>query len=565
MKLFPTRPMRLPRLRPYVPRADDPAIFWFNGERDDIVKEVTTRVVAANSADNAALEYALNEVAFYEAQRLARQKDQEAKDSLGFWKGVLKRVARMSEEEKRRTLSKIVRRMAKDVAGNFDPRVYRMSETVVPRLLTAVMNPMSLPQELVRPHSRIDELLRVEGDVEKLQKLSQKGTLIFTPTHSSNLDSIVLGYALQMNGLPPVIYGAGKNLFTNPIISFFMHNLGAYRVDRRVKSRLYKAVLKTYSTVMIERGYHSLFFPGGTRSRSGLIERKLKLGLAGTGVEAYSRNQVKGVRRKVWFVPTTINYVLVLEAETLIEDYLKEQGKARYIIDDDEFSRIDRWVSFFRKLTSMESPCVIRFGAPLDPFGNDVDDNGKSVSPRGAVVDSASYVSRDGKASIDPARDRAYTEDLGNVLSGRYCSESIIMTTQLVAHVLYRRLVHATPGLEEFVRTRHRGDVTIPREELVRELGDARDALARLENQGQVRMSEMLRKENPDYVLEQALEAFKGYHSRVAAHDIGAEVSVEDPTLLLFYQNRLVPYAETLADDVHLRAAREIARIGTVR
>ena len=30
---------------------------------------------------------------------------------------------------------------------------------------------------------------------------------------------------------------------------------------------------------MVERGYHSLFFPGGTRSRSGLIEQRLKLGL----------------------------------------------------------------------------------------------------------------------------------------------------------------------------------------------------------------------------------------------------------------------------------------------
>ncbi len=57
------------------------------------------------------------------------------------------------------------------------------------------------------------------------------------PTHASNLDSLALGYALQRDELPPVVYGAGKNLFTNPIISFFMHNLGAYRVDRRVKSR----------------------------------------------------------------------------------------------------------------------------------------------------------------------------------------------------------------------------------------------------------------------------------------------------------------------------------------
>ena len=47
---FLTKPMRLPRLRPYVPKPDDPPIFWFNGERDDIVKEVVRRITerAAN-------------------------------------------------------------------------------------------------------------------------------------------------------------------------------------------------------------------------------------------------------------------------------------------------------------------------------------------------------------------------------------------------------------------------------------------------------------------------------------------------------------------------------------
>ena len=68
-------------------------------------------------------------------------------------------------------------------------------------------------------------------------------------------------------GLPPTTYGAGKNLFSNPFISFFMRNLGAYRVDRRLRFELYKDVLKEYSTVLLEHGYHSLFFPGGTRCR----------------------------------------------------------------------------------------------------------------------------------------------------------------------------------------------------------------------------------------------------------------------------------------------------------
>ena len=120
-----------------------------------------------------------------------------------------------------------------------------------------------------------------------LRKLSKDHTLIYTPTHLSNLDSPLVGYALSEIDLPPVIYGAGLNLFSNPVMAFFMSRLGAYTVDRRKKNQLYKDILKDYSTEAIVRGCHSLFYPGGTRSRSGKIESHLKKGLLGTALEAW--------------------------------------------------------------------------------------------------------------------------------------------------------------------------------------------------------------------------------------------------------------------------------------
>jgi len=558
VKSFLAKPFRLPRLRPYVPEPGDPAIFWFNSERDDVVREVARRVVERRTGDRKQMEYALNEIAFHESERLKSQRDTETAETLGYWKSILRRVARMSDQEKRAALEQIAMRMAADVAGNFDPRVYRLAEHVVPRLLTAAMNPKALGKSVLSPHDRISKLLTVEGEVELLQRIAPNTTLVFVPTHSSNLDSIVLGYALQRYDLPPCVYGAGKNLFTNPLISFFMHNLGAYRVDRRVRAALYKEVLKTYSTVMLERGYHSLFFPGGTRSRSGLIEPKLKLGLAGTAIEAFSRNVVKGITRPVLFVPTTINYALVLEAETLIEDYLKEQGRARYIIEDDEFSRVDRWIDFFQKLLSMTAACIIRFGRPIDPFGNTVDDDGRSLTPRGHSVDPTTYVSRRGVPTIDEARDRAYTAELGDVLVDRYRRDTVLMSTQVVAHVLYRRLVRSTPGVDVFGRIRHRGDVSMSRDELVREVGEVRDRLVGLEGAGRVRVSPYVRTEPPAAIVDRALKAFSGYHSRPVALEVGAEITAEDPTLLLYYQNRLVPFATEVAGAGDTQAAREI-------
>ena len=560
------RPLRLPHIKPYVPRPSDPSIFWFNSEREDIVSDVVSRICATQEVDRSRLEMALNDAAFHEIRRLEKQRDDEARERLGYWRSMIRRIGKMDDTEQRRVLHTIVTNMARDVAGNFDPRVYRFARRAVPRLIGGVMEPRRLTRDLMSSSPEtLNRVLRVEGDVEHLQHLQSQGSLVFVPTHSSNLDSIVLAQAMDVSGLPPTIYGAGKNLFTNPIISFFMHNLGAYRVDRRIRVSLYKDVLKLYSQVMIERGYHSLFFPGGTRSRSGMIERHLKLGLLGSAVEAFTTNQIRRIARPVWFVPTTINYALVLEAETLIRDWLTEEGQARYIIEDDEFSQIDRWVAFFRKVVGMRGACIIRFGDPIDPFGNAVDGSGQSVTPTGRVIDAGGYVEHRGKPVPDAARDAAYTRELGEVLAARYEKDTVLMSTQVVAHVLFRNLVQATPGMDLFARLRLRGEIKIELEALRQELGQTCDRLRALEAKGRVHVSDVVRNDTPDDLLERALSFWNGYHDSVAASLEGGRVVLRDPSLLLYYQNRLVPFAEEIAGPEELPAACEIQKLGVLR
>ena len=560
------RPLRLPHFRPYVPRPSDPSIFWFNSERDDVISDVVNRICVTQEADRARLEMALNDAAFHEIRRLEKQRDDEARDRLGYWRSMIRRIGKMDDSEQRRVLHTIVTNMARDIAGNFDPRVYRFARRAAPRLIGGVMEPRRLTEGLIEGSpASLDRVLRVQGDLDQLRELQTRGTLVFVPTHSSNLDSIVLSQALEISGLSPVVYGAGKNLFTNPIISFFMHNLGAYRVDRRIQVSLYKHVLKLYSQVMIERGYHSLFFPGGTRSRSGMIERRLKLGLLGSGVEAFTTNRVRRVDRPVWFVPTTINYALVLEAETLIKDWLMEEGQARYIIEDDEFSQIDRWFAFFRKMVGMRGGCIIRFGEPIDPFGNRLGPRGGSLTPTGRSIDAGGYVEHRGTAVVDPARDAAYTRELGEVLGQRYEEDTVLMSTQVVAHVLFRDLVQSTPEMDLFARLRLRGEVGLDVETLCRELGEARDRLLALERDGRVRTSEVVKEDSPQELLERALSFWNGYHDSTAARREGDRIIIGDPSLLLYYQNRLVPFAEDIASPDQLQAACEIQNLGVDR
>jgi len=88
-------------------------------------------------------------------------------------------------------------------------------------------------------------------------------------------------------------------------------------------------------------------------------------------------------------------------------------------------------------------------------------------------------------------------------------------------------------------------------------------AIARaLAKRGEVQLSRTVSGATPDELLNRALSVWSGYHSRVAARDLGVEITAEDPTLLLYYQNRLVSFAEAIAPSELLEAAREIGQIG---
>lgn len=522
-------------------------IFHFNEQRPALVAATIDRVVAT-VADPL---HELNDAAYHETRRLdgsRRKKDQEA---LERWRGLAKRLGRMSPGERKQALRELANEYCEDIAGNFDPRVFKISTRLVPSLVTTLLAPSTLPRMLREPGALFEldalrEKVVVEGDVEPIARLAERGTVIFVPTHSSNLDSIVFGFALEASGLPPATYGAGKNLFTNPLLSFFMHNLGAYKVDRRLKHDLYKRCLKTYSTVLLEHGFHSLFFPGGTRSRSGGIEQRLKLGLMGTGIEAYTRTLERGQERKVFFVPATINYLITLEAETLIADYLSESGKARYIIEDDESTRLGRVASFVRKLLGMDASVVIRFGAPLDPFGNEVDDRGTSHDKRGRPVETAGYVKNlRGEVQIDPARDAQYTRELGREVAAAFLRNTVVMPTHVVAAACFDHLRQRSPRADLFTVLRVRDEV-VDRDTLAREVVRLRDQLLDLERAGQVRLAESLRRASGGDVIAQAMAAFSGYHRQPVIAPRPDGIALRDTSLLFYYQNRLAAHGLAL-------------------
>ncbi|MCC7542502.1 MAG: 1-acyl-sn-glycerol-3-phosphate acyltransferase [Deltaproteobacteria bacterium] len=545
--------IRLPRLGPIRTSPDDPRLFSFNNERDAIVHDVVERVTTGRSPGE--VERLLADAAYEEIRRLESQRDAEASADLSGWRSRARRIHGMDAGERSAELARAASHYAWDIAGNFDPRVFRFVTRLVPTLLTGVMAPSTLPNLLGGDRWLGDRVL-TQGDTDLLRRLSKNATLVITPTHSSNLDSVVFGFALERAGLPPVTYGAGKNLFTNPFISFFMHNLGAYRVDRRIRALLYKEVLKAYSCVLIERGYHSLFFPGGTRSRSGGVETRVKLGLLGSAVEAWVRSVVSGHERPVAIVPLTINYVLTLEAESLIREHLKESGRAQFIMEDDEFSQLDRWNTFFRKTLMMDAAVILRFGTPIDPFGYRMDDTGASYDSRGRLVDRRSYVLKDGVPAMDANRDAEYTRELGEIICQHFKRETVVVSTAVVAKVLFARLAQALPGLDLYQRLRMRGQVIVPREEVLADIDALRGKLRALADQGKLVLSPVVDGTPAPQLLERALSAWSGYHTRPAARWQDGGLVLEDLNLLYYYQNRLGCFAKDLAATTPAHASR---------
>jgi len=328
------------------------------------------------------------------------------------------------------------------------------------------------------------------------------------------------------------------------LVGYFMHNLGAYTVDRRKRDPLYKRVLKEYATMTLELGYDNLFFPGGTRSRSGAIERYLKLGLAGVGVRSYVNNLKTGrASPNIYFVPVTLSFQLVLEAETLIDDFLKEVGKSRYIITDDEFSQASRVYDFMTQLMRLDSKVFATFSEPIDPFGNLVDDDGESLDPRGRRVDASKYVTWKGSYATLDDRDREFTRDVSERVKTAFTVDNVVQSTHVVARAMMDLFRRANPKLDLIRLLRMGGMVSdFPVAELLRELDSLMERLRALQTASRIRLAPELLNGSADDIWTDAARHFQTYHREPVLTRRGDRVFVNSRALLFYYQNRLEGY-----------------------
>lgn len=526
-----------------------------NDLRPEILKQVNLRTLSElETASNPDL--VLGEALYQERMRLRKKRPNfiqelmtggRAKKDAELWLKVQKGLRRGPSEASRVEMMRdVVHHYSDEIGGRFNDKVYRFATSVLPVGFNWLLNAASVRQFLPWKYTEsLQDRLKVYGEIEHLKRLMKKGTILLVPTHQSNLDSILIGYVIALMGLPPFSYGAGLNLFSNPILSFFMSNLGAYTVDRQKNNAIYKATLKNYSTEILKQGVHSIFFPAGGRVRSGAIESHLKLGLLGTALQAQLENLQEGAERSsVYVVPMVTSYHFVLEASSLIDEYLEQAGKHRFIgTDDSEPWLIFKVLNFFWTLFAAQAEITVRVGRPLDVFGNLVDEEGRSIGPNGTMIDPKRWLTTRGELRADEQRDREYTAALGEKLVIQYHKENVVLTSHLLAFSYFRALRKQYPDLDlyKFLRI-SRPQRTLPYERLLQEAEFCHRMVMDRAAQGGLHLSEELRALATRAWIEDGAKKLGIFHGNKVLEIKDGLAWSEDMNLLYYYRNRLTGY-----------------------
>jgi glycerol-3-phosphate O-acyltransferase len=187
--------------------------------------------------------------------------------------------------------------------------------------------------------------------LRQIYALTQRHPVVFLPSHKSNLDHLVLQYALHENGHPPNHTAGGINMNFFPV-GPLVRRSGVFFIRRSFKDdAIYKFVLRQYIDYLVEKRFSLEWYIEGGRSRSGKLLPPM-FGMLAYVVDAYRR----GKSDDVCLIPVSIAYDQIQD----VGDYVAEQrGAAKQ-------AESFRWfLGILRRLGRRYGEIHIRFGEPL--------------------------------------------------------------------------------------------------------------------------------------------------------------------------------------------------------
>ncbi len=548
-------------LKSVIPRIKDWPINLIDKKKDKILQEtISESILEFNKSypTLSQLREQLQKTLYLENIRIRNESwEVDPEDESDFWKKIKKRLLEADpnkiDEDKSKKLHQellqdIMSRYANEIIGHFNPNMFWFARQLLVRFFARLFNSyFGGFTGIFKPHDELKDKLVVAGPVEKLRNLSLKGTVILVPTHFSNLDSAIIGFGMDYIGMPAFQYGAGLNLFNSKIFSFFAGKLGAYKLDRRKKNPIYLETLKTYSKTNVLAGAHTIFYPGGTRSRAGNIETELKLGLLGTVMEAqrihFEKNPTN-LAPKIFVVPLTISYNFVLEASSLIVDQLKRTGKEQYLVHETpQVAGKGIW-KFFWETFSKSTDLTLSLSDPMDVFGNALDDDGNSLDKFGNKINIRSYFVNKGQLKADDQREMIYTQMLGDKIIEGFFKNNVVYPSHVVTFVAFELLKRKlnNPDLFTLLRTSEE-DREINWEDFKASVKKVIDELYMMNNRGQIKLSPNITTKELHEIIELGIYNVCIYHTNLPImRNKEGNITSEDLKLLYYYHNRLLGY-----------------------
>ena len=443
-------------------------------------------------------------------------------------------------------IRRICFRYSEEITGDFRPKTFSFARKALTVLFGAIFNPFIAHDRRAFWGSKeaVLDKFRILGPLDHIRSLFDKGTVLILPTHSSNLDSILIGYGIEMlTGLPAFSYGAGLNLYNSEMVGYFFNRLGAYRVDRRKKNAVYLNTLKTMSSLSIKRGVHSLFFPGGTRSRSGAIEDRFKLGLLGTAVEAQRMILESNETNKIYIVPLVLGYHSILEGNFLIDQHLKKTGREKYFASKDEFRSIRSILKFAWQFFSVSSNISLSFGDPIDIAGNRVNIEGQSFDENNNPISIKDYFLGYDEVEENRQREQVYTRILSDQILNRFKSENIVLDSHLVAFAAFNYLKKEYKNIDVF------GIIQMPSEEYKFDLKKLSEVIESLlvelrdrAERNEIKLSKDLQNQ-PLEIIRSGVRNLGIFHAKKPLKfNKKEELISQDFKLLFYYHNRLTHF-----------------------